>query len=675
MKKGPVAPIARQWARGAEATFMAGKDPADFDRREADQPRWVQPIRVHLSFLIVALLVVIAVPLMLLTYQQGRTAAITAADQQMRLLGRHTIDSYRSLFYDGFSTVKIAMAMEPLTTPPPADLDAKKEFLVAALEGSPFIDGIYAGYPDGSFIHAVNLAVNPRWEGSISPPKGAAFALRTIENLPDGGRRSTWRFLAADHTEVGQRATDEVNYDPRRRPWYRAALSAGAPVSVGPYVSAATKSLSLTLAAPTHNNPQIVVGIDVLLETISGILAKEAVSARATGYIFDREKKLIVHSDKAIMDQILSSFETTPKSGDAAPEIVDPTVEPVRELLRQAGAPANRTVQFAIGAEPYLAQISNVAFSDLVKGNTVIIAAPLSDFIDASVKLLRRTLLIAGAVLIGGILAALGTARIVSRALIALAGEARQIGNLETERPVRAPSWIVEINTLGHALDSAREAIATFALYVPRELVRRIVSSGQASAGQAMRQEVTIMFTDIRDFTTISEQHSPEAVVDLLSDYFELANATVERHNGVIVQYLGDSVYAMWNAPTPDPSHAADACRCALALKAEIDDYNRKNREGGRPELVTRFGVHSGIAVVGSVGAETRRQYTGMGDTVNVASRLEGMNKQYGTTILVSSAVRDRCEPGAFGFRSLGFAQAKGRTEQLEVFELTPATE
>jgi adenylate cyclase len=653
---------------------MAGSDPAEFDHREAGQPRWVQPIRVHLSVLIVALLVVIAVPLMLLTYQQGRSAAIDAADQQMRLLGRHTIDSYRSLFYDGFSTVKIAMAMEPLMSPPPADLDAKKEFLIAALEGSPFIDGIYAGYPDGSFIHAVNLAGNPRWAATISPPKEAHFALRTIEGNADG-RRSTWRFLDANGAEIAQRTTDEVNYDPRRRPWYKAALRAGAPVSVGPYVSAATKSLSLTLSAPMHNDPRIVVGIDVLLETISGILAKEAVSARATGYIFDREKKLFVHSDKAIMDQILSSFETAPKSGDAVPEAVDPTVEPVRELLREPGAPATRTVQFAIDQEPYLAQISNVAFSDLVKGNTVIIAAPLSDFIEANVRLLRRTLLIAGAVLIGGILAALGTARMLSRALIGLAGEARQIGNLETERPTRVPSWIVEINILGHALDAAREAITTFALYVPRELVRRIVSSGQASAGQAMRQEVTIMFTDIRDFTTISEQHSPEEVVDLLSDYFELANATVERHNGVIVQYLGDSVYAMWNAPSPDPSHAADACRCALALQAEVDDYNRKNREAGRPELVTRFGVHSGIAVVGSVGAETRRQYTGMGDTVNVASRLEGMNKQYGTTILVSGAVRDRCEPGAFGFRRLGFAQAKGRTEQLEVFELTRATD
>jgi adenylate cyclase len=146
-------------------------------------------------------------------------------------------------------------------------------------------------------------------------------------------------------------------------------------------------------------------------------------------------------------------------------------------------------------------------------------------------------------------------------------------------------------------------------------------------------------------------------------------NGIVERHNGVIVQYLGDSIYAMWNAPEPDPDHVDDGCRCTLALKAGIDDLNRANRAAGLPELVTRFGLHVGEAVVGSVGARSRRQYTAMGDTVNVASRLEGINKQFGTSILVSGAVRARADPG-FAFRALGKAQAKGRAEQLDIFEL-----
>ena len=131
----------------------------------------------------------------------------------------------------------------------------------------------------------------------------------------------------------------------------------------------------------------------------------------------------------------------------------------------------------------------------------------------------------------------------------------QQIGSLEFGGEDTLHSRVDEINTLTGALGSARRAIGTFALYVPRELVRKIVASGQAVAGSAHRQEVTVLFTDIQDFTTISESRSPEEIVALLTAYFELMNEIVEQHHGVIVQYLGDSIYAMWNAPEPDTDH------------------------------------------------------------------------------------------------------------------------
>jgi adenylate cyclase len=194
------------------------------------------------------------------------------------------------------------------------------------------------------------------------------------------------------------------------------------------------------------------------------------------------------------------------------------------------------------------------------------------------------------------------------------------------------------------------------------------VSTGRG-VDAASRQEVTVLFTDIRDFTTICERRQPEEIVALLSTYFDLMNRGVERNHGAIIQFLGDSIYAMWNAPMSDPDHALHGCQCALDLAAAICDFNIAQRAAGRPEFVTRFGVHTGPAVVGSVGAENRLQYTAMGDTVNVASRLEGINKEFGTTIIVSRATYDRCK-GAFTFRPLGFHQAKGRTEKTEIFEL-----
>jgi adenylate cyclase len=181
---------------------------------------------------------------------------------------------------------------------------------------------------------------------------------------------------------------------------------------------------------------------------------------------------------------------------------------------------------------------------------------------------------------------------------------------------------------------------------------------------------VTAWFTDIYDFTTLSEQRTPEEVVALLSDYFDIFNETVSEHGGEIIQFLGDSVFAMWNAPVADEHHAENACLCALAVDRKLRVFNADLKARGLPELRTRFGIHTGTAVVGSVGAKERLQYTAMGDTVNVASRLEGMNKVYGTAIMASSAVVAACGETII-FHPLGQAQVKGRATALDLYEVT----
>jgi adenylate cyclase len=646
----------------------AHRQPAPDEVPAADSP-WARPLRLHLSIVIVLLLVSISVPLMWLTYQQGTRSAIAAGDQQMRLLSEHAIDRYRSIFSDGYSAIGMTSVSLALLNAPPADLQVKTDFLMKALSSSSYIDGIYVGYPTGDFVHAVNVARNPKWREVLAAPEGTVTAFRTIVDSGPSGRLSTWRFLDKDGSTITERTSKDVTYDPRRRPWYKAAANGTEVIAVVPYVTATTRSLGLTLATPMSKDHAVVVGADVLLETLSSLLAKEAVSAHARGYVFDDQKRIIVHSDRAMMDLILENLAGGPRGKPAALSLPDPVLDAVRVLLDAKGDQPEGTVSFLVDGQPYRAEISSVGFSGLVEGNTVVIAAPLSDFTGASVRLLQKALLISGILLLAGIVAALLIARLVSNSLSSLTADARQIGDLEFNQQSAIQSHIAEINTLAGALGSARDAIRTFALYVPRELVRRIVASGQAAAGSAVRQDVTIIFTDIRDFTTISERHSPEEVVSLLSGYFQLMNDIVEAHKGVIVQYLGDSIYAMWNAPTPDPEHVDDGCRCALALKAGVDEYNERNRAQGMPELITRYGVHTGAAVVGSVGALTRRQYTAMGDTVNVASRLEGLNKEFGTTILASEAVKARADK-SFHFRPLGLTRAKGRAEQVEVFEL-----
>jgi adenylate cyclase len=305
----------------------------------------------------------------------------------------------------------------------------------------------------------------------------------------------------------------------------------------------------------------------------------------------------------------------------------------------------------------------------LFAGSTIVMAAPVDELLGPAYDMLFQGLFVAAGVVVVVIIGAVVLAGMITRSLNQLTVGAQRLRELDFQAELDVPSRVREIHMLSGAMRQAREAIFTFALYVPKELVRKGIESGEFSRRTATRHEVTAIFTDIYDFTTISERNSPEAVVTMLSDYFDILNRKVNEHNGTIIQFLGDSIFAMWNAPVPDEHHAENACRAALAMRDALNEFNAAQRSRGLPEFRTRFGVHTGDAVVGSVGAVDRLQYTAMGDTINVASRLEGMNKEHGTTILASREVYERCH-GAILFRPLGEAHAKGRKEEIELYEV-----
>jgi len=305
----------------------------------------------------------------------------------------------------------------------------------------------------------------------------------------------------------------------------------------------------------------------------------------------------------------------------------------------------------------------------LFAGDVAVIAAPVDELMAAARAGLYQALLLSAAIVVLAVMGALIVAHLITKSLHQLTASANRMQDLDFSTPIEVPTRVSEIATLGGAMNRARDAIFTFALYVPKEVVRRAMASGDFAGRTARRQEVTAIFTDIYDFTTISEQHSPEDVVGMLSEYFDILNSTVNAHGGTIIQFLGDSIFAMWNAPAPDPDHAEHACRGALAMKERLDVFNETQRSSGLPEFRTRFGIHTGTAVVGSVGAKDRLQYTAMGDSINVASRLEGMNKGYGTFILASGAVVAQCHDRS-RFRPLGEGQAKGRATALDLYEV-----
>ncbi|HEV7317324.1 MAG TPA: adenylate/guanylate cyclase domain-containing protein [Ensifer sp.] len=626
---------------------------------------WSRPLRVHLSVLVVALLLGTATPIIWMAFSQGREAAVLAGAKHMREMSFRLIEGYRNALEGGQEAVGLASTVPQLIPAPPRELEEKQQFFLEVLRSVSNATSIYAGYPDGSYLQVINTAKDYVRQ-SLSAPQAAAFAIKTI--VPGEGRAavSTIRFLDRSTRPIGEPRLEPTSFDPRQRPWYQSAVLSGEPVSVGPFVTGTVRVPTLALAASMNDDHRVVVGVNIHLQTVSRLLDPREISARARSFIIGDGDMLVAHSDPSIMGRILGTWS----GGNATDtQSLDPSVKAVAQLRKEARYANGGLAEIDLDGERYLAQVAPVSLDGLFKGSSVAIVVPLDDLVAQANRLLLRNLAIAAGLLVAGVLGSLMLSRVISQKLYRLADEARRIGDLNFTGKGVPHSWITEINTLGGALSASQRAIVQFALYVPREVVRRIIDPEGGAVVKGRRQEVTALFTDIRDFTTISEQHSPEDVVDILSAYFELLNAIAEEHGGTVVQYLGDSIFVIWNAPAEDPRHVENGCRCALAMKAGVERLNEANRQAGRPELFTRFGVHTGPAVVGSFGALSRQQYTAMGDTINVASRLEGLNKDYNTAILVSGNVH-QAVAGGFAFRAMGLVQVKGRAAKIDLWEL-----
>jgi adenylate cyclase len=209
-----------------------------------------------------------------------------------------------------------------------------------------------------------------------------------------------------------------------------------------------------------------------------------------------------------------------------------------------------------------------------------------------------------------------------------------------------------------------------FGQYVSKDVYDRLVANPALAHLGGERRDMTVLFSDIRGFTTVSESRQPEEIVAMLNEYFSLMVDIVFRHHGTIDKFVGDMVMALFGAPLDDPRHANHAVDAALLMIEALAALNaRWKREGKFAELDIGIGINTGPMIAGNIGSEAIMSYTVIGDAVNLGSRLESLNKEYGTRIIISNATRERLT-GSYTFRPLGDVKVKGKTEPVMIFEL-----
>jgi adenylate cyclase len=208
-----------------------------------------------------------------------------------------------------------------------------------------------------------------------------------------------------------------------------------------------------------------------------------------------------------------------------------------------------------------------------------------------------------------------------------------------------------------------------FGQYVSKDVYEQLVANPGLARLGGHRRDMTVLFSDIRGFTTVTERGQPEEIVGMLNEYFTRMVAIVFRHHGTLDKFVGDMVMALFGAPLDDPGHADHAVEAALEMLDALHELNTRWRAAGHPELDIGIGINTGSMIAGNIGSEAIMSYTVIGDAVNLGSRLESLNKEYGTRIIISKTTRDRLS-GRYRFRPLGDVVVKGKTQPVAIFEL-----
>ena len=297
------------------------------------------------------------------------------------------------------------------------------------------------------------------------------------------------------------------------------------------------------------------------------------------------------------------------------------------------------------------------------------ITVPRDDLMSPVERSNLETLVIGLVSLLLSTMLAVALARRISQPLRRLAAETEAIGHFRLDPKPHAPTRLAELSRLNGAMEEMKAGLRSFQKFVPAELVRAVLSTGHEIALGGERKTLTVLFTDIVGFTPMAERLAPEKMVEVLGRYFEAVGEEIEATGGTVDKYMGDSVMAFWGAPIPKPTHAMDACVTALGIRRRIAALSAVLEGEGLPPLTVRVGVATGELIVGNIGSRTRLSYTVIGDPVNLASRLESLNKRYATTILVAEATREAVGDVVVA-RPIERVAVKGKSRSVLVYEL-----
>jgi adenylate cyclase len=616
---------------------------------------------------ILTLFVLLTVPVFLaivsITYVSNETIARSNADD---LIGRFRGEAVQNIA-DMLDPIKSLVRSASVVGSQRPDFYADNrslKYLFSILDHSDKLVSVYVGLQDGSFRQARRMSPNVEVQDRM-PPKDVKYAYRWIDppgNLPPVDH---YLFLNANHDEIGS-SEQETTYDPRPRLWYRKTVQQGQIYITDPDIFATLGLIGFTIADPIKVDGKIVgvAAADMTLNGLSEYLAHSKISPNTTSYILNAQDGVIANSELA--------KTYTVNDGQVQLRHIA-SLESKLPAIAYNHRPndSEKLYYFAYDGKQYVASYTTLPL-DLGSKWQLFIITPLDDFMHVF-KEHNTKLLIMGLLAIAlEIVVIYFLSAALSAPLERLALKVGRIESLSAEEYHSLNSPIREISVLSKAIDTLDTTVKSFAAFVPVGLVKQLLGADQKLELGGRSRFLTIFFSDLEAFSTLTEAVPSQSLVARISAYLEVVTREVTNELGTIDKFIGDGVMAFWGAPALLEDHAWHACVAALRIRGGLNGLNEEWAKERQKPLNIRIGIHSDAVLVGNIGSKSRMAYTVMGDGVNVASRLEGINKVYGTRICISHAVF-REAGDRLCVRPIDEVMVKGRRSKIPIYELVGA--
>jgi adenylate cyclase len=625
--------------------------------------------RIAITAAVLAFVTALAVCLILIQILTFHAAAREAASAYMDAASANSLSRLEAQLSELASLVRV-LSENPFL----ADSDDRSEsggavgLFKTVLDELPQADSLYVGYDNGCWLQVRRLDnLDPMERRRLEAPGNALYNINLVRPTPGGALPMRRVFESEQGNKIDQLDLWDYGYDARTRSWYRDTMQADRALVSSPYLSFSITAPMITLSAPLRGKVRGVIAADLKLDKFSQFVDAQRPGEHGTAIIFDASGVLIAHPDFAP----LTDYAMTHPSHPQLPKIREIQSGLVPAVIR--GWDGSDRYEGSIRDEDghdYFFRLRKFSLGYQYDGYLLLLARE-ADFVQNVRKLQIKATILA---LVAGGCFVPGAWIFGSRMSGSLKRITAQAGGLRTLAAPYATvtSRVTEIHELGDTMAVAQRTIWSFAHFVPKDIVRGIIDGSISTELGGARQEVTILFTDVRNFTGIAEAADPDALMRQTSRHFAALTEAFLAEGGTVDKFIGDAVMVFWNAPHLQPDHVERACRAALSAKAASETLNAQFEAEGLLPFTVRFGIHVGDVVVGNLGSTERMEYTALGSSVNLASRLEGLNKEYGTAILVSEAVRKRVEHH-FRFKAIASVIAKGMTTETRVYELIDA--